>query len=163
MSNPYANLSRQYKEAQILNATPAQQVVMLYDGAIQFCMKAKEAIERGSIQDRHNSNKRAMEIVAYMLEILDIDKGGAVAQRLQVIYAFLLRRLLEVDFRNDPRICEEVAEHLKTLRASWDKIARNEAPAAAQQAVAPSASPYAQQQASGEKQDGAPLVRTAVA
>ena len=112
----------QYQAQQILNATPAQQVVMMYDGALKFCQKAKEAIENGDIQGRHNANKRAMEIISYMLDILDLEKGGDVARRLQVIYSFLIRRLMEVDFRNDPRICDEVMVHLRTLRASWDRI-----------------------------------------
>lgn len=128
---PPQALAEQYKRQQILNATPAQQVVMLYDGAMKFCNQAKECIAKGDIQGRHNANKRAMEIVSYMLDILDIEKGGDVARRLQLIYAFLLRRLLEVDFKNDPRICDEVAEHLRILRASWDKIGQGEAKRAA--------------------------------
>lgn len=116
--------AKQYQTQQILNATPAQQVVMMYDGAIKFCLRAKEAIEAGNIQERHNANKRAMEIVSYLMDILDLEKGGDVALRLQQIYSFLLRRLLEVDFRNDPRVCDEVITHLRTLRASWEKIGK---------------------------------------
>lgn len=134
---PPKALADQYKNQQILNATPAQQVVMLYDGALKFCQQAKEAIAKGDIQARHNANKRAMEIVSYMLDILDIEKGGDVARRLQLIYAFLLRRLLEVDFRNDPRICDEVAEHLRILRASWEKLGQGEAAKAAAKPGAP--------------------------
>ncbi|MCP5405129.1 MAG: flagellar export chaperone FliS [Pseudomonadaceae bacterium] len=120
------NLAKQYQQQQIVNASAAEQVVMLYDGAIRFCNMAKEAIAAGDIQARHNSNKRAMEVVSYLLDILDHEKGGDVAKRLQMIYAFLLRRMLEVDFRNDPRICDEVVQHLQTLRASWHKIVQNE-------------------------------------
>lgn len=120
---PNAN---QYRTQQIVNASPAQQVVMMYDGAIKFTQQAKEAIEQGEIQARHNANKRAMEVVSYMMDILDMDKGGDVAKRLQLIYTFLLRRMLEIDFKNDPRICDEVTEHLRTLRASWEKIAKTE-------------------------------------
>ena len=147
-------LAEQYKNQQILNATPAQQVVMLYDGALKFCQQAREAIDKGDIQGRHNANKRAMEIVSYMLDILDIEKGCDVARRLQLIYAFLLRRLLEVDFRNDPRICEEVAGHLRILRASWDKIGQGESTKAK-----PSASAPGEEAGNDEK----PRVRAAVA
>jgi flagellar protein FliS len=114
--------AQQYQAQQIMNASPAQQVVMMYDGAIKFCLRAKDAIEQGEIQQRHNANKRAMEVVSYLMDILDMEKGGDVARRLQVVYAFLLRRLLEVDFRNDPRICDEVVGHLRVLRASWDQL-----------------------------------------
>src|SRR5262245_58646214 len=105
--------TQQYLRQQIENASPAQQLVLLYDGAIKFLMQAKEAIGRGDIQGRHNSNRRAMEIVGYLLEILDVEKGGEVAQRLQRIYSFILKRLMDVDFRNDPVVCDEVIEHLR--------------------------------------------------
>lgn len=123
-ANPRPN-AKHYQTQQILNASPAEQVVMMYDGALKFCQQAKECIGNGDIQGRHNANKRAMEVVSYMLDILDLEKGGDVALRLQTIYAFLLRRLLEVDFRNDPRICDEVMTHLRTLRASWSKLGQN--------------------------------------
>lgn len=118
--------AQHYQSQQILNASAAEQVVMLYDGAIKFCLKAKEAIAEGNIQNRHNNNKRAMEIVSYLQDILDPVQGGDIAKRLQIIYTFLLRRLLEVDFRNDPRICDEVIEHLKVLRGSWEQIANQD-------------------------------------
>lgn len=121
MMNDHA---RKYRQQQILNASPAQQVVMLYDGAIGFCMKAKAAIGEGNIQERHNANRRAMEIVNYLLEILDLEKGGDVARRLYMIYTQLIRKLMDVDFKNDPRICDDVAENLRTLRASWAEIAQ---------------------------------------
>ncbi len=128
--NPYRNPAQQYQSQQILNATPAQQVVMLYDAAILNCQKAQDAIAANDIQTRHNANRKTMEIVAYMQEVLDLDKGGDVAKRLSVIYSFLLRRLMAVDFKNDPRICEEVIGHLRILRASWAQIAQGGQPQA---------------------------------
>lgn len=118
------DLAQKYRQQQILGASPAQQIVMLYDGAIAHCQKAKLAIAEGRIQDRHNANRRTMEIVGYLLDILDLEKGGDVAKRLYVIYNGLLRRLMDVDFKNDPRICDEVADNLKVLRDSWAEVAR---------------------------------------
>lgn len=115
--------AKQYRQQQILNASPAQQVVMLYDGAIGFCMKAKAAIGEGKIQERHNANRRAMEILGYLMDILDLEKGGDVAKRLYVIYTQLIRKLMDVDFRNDGAICDEVADHLRILRQSWATLA----------------------------------------
>ncbi|PIZ29682.1 MAG: flagellar export chaperone FliS, partial [Alphaproteobacteria bacterium CG_4_10_14_0_8_um_filter_53_9] len=117
------NGTKTYREQQILNATPAQQIVMLYDGAIGFCLKAKAAIGEGDIQERHNANRRAMEIVNYLLDILDIEKGGDVAKRLYLIYTGLIRKLMDVDFKNDPRVCDDVIENLRTLRTSWAELA----------------------------------------
>lgn len=128
MNNPYSRaggLTQEYLRQQIDQASPAQQIVMLYDGAIKFMLQAKEAIGRNDIQGRHNANRRVIEIVSYLIEILDVDKGGEVGSQLQRIYTFLLRRLMDVDFKNDPQICDEILEHLRILRSSWDQLAKN--------------------------------------
>lgn len=140
MDTPYRDpqQTQQYLRQQIASASPAQQLVLLYDGAIKFTLLARDAIMRGDIQARHNANRRAMEIVSYLLEILDTRQGGEVAERLQRIYSHLLQRLLDVDFSNNPAVCDEVLEHLRTLRASWDQLARQGSAAApAQSASAP--------------------------
>lgn len=126
MNNPYSNpqQAQQYLRQQIESASPAQQLVLLYDGAIKFTMLARDAISRGEIEARHNANRRAMEIISYLLEILDTKQGGEVAERLQRIYAHLLRRFLDVDFKNSTEVCDEILEHLRTLRASWDQLAK---------------------------------------
>lgn len=134
----HVDVLKQYRERQLLGASPAEGVVLLYDGALRFVAQAKEAIGRGDIQGRHNANARVMAIVSYLMEILDPVQGGDVAARLMGIYAFLLKRLVRIDFENSPEICDEVRGHLQTLKTSWDAIAaqeRTRAVAAAQTAA----------------------------
>jgi flagellar protein FliS len=151
--------TRQYLEKQIQNATPAQQIVMLYDGAIKFCRKAQQAIDNKDIQSRHNANSRAIEVVCYLLEILDEEKGGELAARLKRIYAYALRRLMEVDSKNSKEAAEDVITHLKMLRDAWQELAEQgvepaqpqettpkaQAPSS-QTAPASSSSPYSQRE-----------------
>ncbi len=121
------NVARQYREKQILNASPAEQIVMLYDGAIRFLRQAQKAIEEGNIQERYNNNKRAGDILAYLLSTLDAEKGGEIAGNLERLYNYMLQRLMMVDMKNDPQAAEEVINRLRELRESWVKIARGEA------------------------------------
>ncbi len=130
MNHP-RDLARQYQQQQIMNASAAQQVVMMYDGAIKFTMRAREAIAAGKIAERHENNRRAMEIVMYLSDILDVAKGGEVAVRLQRIYGYLIRRFMDVDFKNDVAVCDDILGHLQTLRSSWTAIARAESKPAA--------------------------------
>ena len=151
--------AKTYREQQILNASPAEQVVMLYDGAIGFSLKAKAAIEEGRIEDRYNFNRRAMEVVNYLQEILNIEQGGDVAKRLYMIYAQLLRKMMDVDFKNDPRVCDEVVESLRTLRESWAQLADQQRQEAAQ--ARPQQGGYGQQ--TEGQSEGDVRVRSAVA
>lgn len=116
----------QYLAKQIQNATPAQQVVMMYDGAIKFLLKAKACIDAGDIEGRYNNNRRANDIIIYMLDTLDKEKGGEIAEKLQAIYMHLIARQLDLDIKNDPAIADDIIYHLRTLRKSWEQIARGD-------------------------------------
>lgn len=117
------NAAKHYWEQQILNASPAERIVLLYDGAIRFLLSAKQAIEAGDIQSRFNNNQRAGDIIMYLFETLDLERGGEVAGNLSRIYQYMLNRLVQIDLKNDTEVVDEVVGQLRTLRESWVKIA----------------------------------------
>ncbi|MDD9912142.1 MAG: flagellar export chaperone FliS [Alphaproteobacteria bacterium] len=125
--------ARQYLEKQIQNSSPAQQIVMLYDGVIKFTSQAQKAIDDGNIEARCNANRRAMEIVSYLLEILDVEKGEELGQRLNKIYAYVLQKMLQVDLNNSREATEEILLHMRTLRQAWLELAQQGAQPAPQQ------------------------------
>tara|TARA_R110000868_G_scaffold262401_1_gene520922 strand:- start:83128 stop:83574 length:447 start_codon:yes stop_codon:yes gene_type:complete len=122
------NAAQHYKEQQILNATPAERIVLLYNGAIKFLMHARVAVENKDIQERFNNNKRATEIINYLQETLDLEKGGEIGENLYRIYGYMLRRLIDVDMKNDMEAIDDVVGKLKELNASWQKIASGDVP-----------------------------------
>lgn len=126
MYNNKENAAQQYLTKQIQNATPAEQIVMLYDGAIRFLLKAKAAIEKNDIQERFNNNKRAGDIILYLMAILDHEKGGEISVNLERNYLYMSRRLMEVDMKNSAEPIDDVVSRLKMLRTSWEKIAKGE-------------------------------------
>ena len=121
MNNP--NAARHYFEKQILNSTPAERVVLLYDGAIRALNDAKKAIGDKRIQDRCNAVLKAKEIIAHLADTLDMAKGGDIAKNLDRLYKHMLVRLLDVDFKNDASAADEVINNLRPLRESWAKLA----------------------------------------
>lgn len=122
--NQPANVAAQYLAKQIENASPAEQVVMLYDGAVRFLLRAKKAIEDNNVQERYNNNRRAGDIILYLMSILDHEAGGEVARNLERNYLYMSRRLMAVDLQNDVSAIDDVVARLKTLRISWEKIAK---------------------------------------
>lgn len=115
--------AQQYLRQQIEQASPLQQVVMLYDGAIKFLMQAKEAIGRGDVEARHNANRRVMEIVGYLLDMCDPVGGGDAGKALHRIYSGILKQLIQIDFKNDAAVCEEAIANFRALRASMGPVA----------------------------------------
>ena len=109
-----------------MTASPAKLVSMLYDKVTLSLKEAIAAIEAGEVEARWRANARAMEILTHMWSTLDAEKGGEIAQNLESLFSFMLARLHEVDFRNDPEPAREVIELLEPLRISWRELAKKE-------------------------------------
>lgn len=120
------NAAQHYKEQQILNATPAERVVLCYNGAIKFLLLAKKSLEEGNVQERFNNNKRASDIIFYLQDTVDLQKGGEIGDNLYRIYGYMLRRLIDVDMKNDVEAIDDVVGKLKQLNVSWQKISSGE-------------------------------------
>lgn len=120
--------AKTYHTQQIMSASPAKLVAMLFDRAIGSLKEAVDAIGRGDIEGRCRSNKRATEIVYHLYMTLDLERGGEIAANLKNLYSFALRRLPEVDFRNDAQAAEDVIRLLEPLRRSWHDLAQQASP-----------------------------------
>ena len=131
--------SMAYLSQQLASLSPARRVTMLYDKAIASLREAIQAIEAGDIQRRWSANNLAGQIIETLWATLDLERGGDIAANLDRLYAFMLRRLSDVDMKNDPKPAQDVIDLLEPLRQSWHELARrNEAEARAAQPAAPS-------------------------
>ncbi len=119
-----SNASRQYQTQQIMTASPAMLVFMLFEKAIGSLKEAVNAIENKEIEARWRANGRAMEIVFHLQMTLDMGKGGEVAANLDRLYSYILTRLPKVDIRNDVAAAKEVIGLLEPLRESWRELAK---------------------------------------
>lgn len=128
-----------------MTASPARLVCMLYDRAILSLKEAVAAIEAGQIEARWRANKRATDIIAHMWTTLDTERGGEIAANLADLFKYMLSRLPEIDFNNDPAPAHEVIKLLEPLRESWHKVANGEVELrsahAAPRATGPAATP----------------------
>lgn len=115
-----------YLTQEVMTASPAKLVSMLYDKVVLSLKEVVAAIESGDIEGRWKANKRATEILTHMWSTLDVEKGGEIAQNLESLFAYMLSRLPDVDFRNDPEPAREVMELLGPLRESWRELAKRE-------------------------------------
>ncbi|MBA44790.1 MAG: flagellar export chaperone FliS [Magnetococcales bacterium] len=122
--NEPKNAAKEYLERQVQSASPVERVVLAYDGAIRFLLAARRAIDEGNIEVRFKNNKKAADIISYLMETLDMEQGGEVAERLQRLYFYMLRKLVEVDVKNSTEAIDDVIGHLKKLRASWEQLSR---------------------------------------
>jgi flagellar protein FliS len=141
-------LARNYQTQALMTASPAELVVMIYERAIHLMRETERAIEEGQIEARHNANAKAMEVIHHLDMTLDRDQGGEIAERLADLYAFILRKLSEVDRLNDPAIPQEMIALLEPIRDSWKELARDGAQMPRAQAPQPKANGARTQQPS---------------
>ena len=116
--NPYL---RQYQQTQIQTASPEKILIMLYDGAIQFLNKAKNAIESQNIEETHNNIISAQRIITEFMNTLDVKKGGDMAKNLYSLYEYLHYTLVQANLKKDIDMIDEVIGHLKDLKQTWEE------------------------------------------
>ncbi|TMM00763.1 MAG: flagellar export chaperone FliS [Actinobacteria bacterium] len=119
--NPYAS-PQAYRESSVLTASPEQLVVMLYDGAGRFLRQAEAALGEGAVEHAHDRMNRGEAIVDELLATLDMDQGQ-IAERLQAIYVYCKRCLIEARLERDASKVRLVVRLLTELREAWAQVA----------------------------------------
>lgn len=126
-----ANPFIQYRQTQAQTASPAQLVVMLYEGLARFCTAAEVAARAGDIQGRHTNLVKAQAIIAELAGSLNQEQGGEIAENLARLYDYCYRRLVEANVRSEPEIIGEVRGLVVELLPAWREVARQEQAAGA--------------------------------
>ncbi len=116
--NPYAQT---YQAQQIQTASQEQILIMLYDGAIRFLNLAKTAMAENNIERSHNNIIKAQRIIMEFMTTLDLKTGGEVARNLYQLYEYLHHRLVQANLQKDVKMVDEVLQHLKELKATWEE------------------------------------------
>jgi flagellar protein FliS len=120
--NPYAS-PQAYRSSSVMTASPGQLVVMLYDGAGRFLRQAEIAAAEGAWRHASDRLDKADAIVDELLVTLDVEQGGQIAERLQGIYVFCRRLLIDARLERDPAKIRQAAALLAELRGAWAEIA----------------------------------------
>jgi len=123
--NPYAS-PQAYREHAVLTATPEQLVVMLYDGAVRFLRQSETAMGEGAWTHAFEKLTRGESIIDELLATLNMDTGE-IAERLQAIYVFCKRTLIEARLQRDGQKIGHVVALLTNLREAWAKLAEQAA------------------------------------
>ena len=119
MLNPYAKNLNQYKNNEILTATPEKLMIMLYDAAIQFLFKARKAINENNPAEICNNIIGCQKILREFMKTIDLENGIEVGKHLFVFYDKLVKMLYKVNRKRDLDMLEEVINELKTLRSDF--------------------------------------------
>lgn len=99
---------------------PLKQIVMLYDGAIKFLNMTAADIEAGDLVQKAEHSNRALDIINYLHQILDFEKGGTVAESLDRLYRSVSVLILRASAELDPKLMRKAADLLVPVRDAWE-------------------------------------------
>lgn len=116
--NTYIN---QYKQNEVQTSTPEKILILLYDGAIQFLIKAEKAMQEQDVDGIHTNLVSCQKIILEFMSTINMEEGGDFAARLYNLYDYFYRTLVDANMKKDLSKVKEVLEHLKSLRDTWTK------------------------------------------
>ena len=126
MNNPYQN---QYRQNQVMTATPQQLVLLLYDRALRDLRMAAETIAAGDISGANKALQHLEEVLDELMLSLDMDlpaaEGGAIAQDLGRLYDYYIVRCREANLTKDADIVAELQKQISDLRSTWATAMQN--------------------------------------
>lgn len=109
----------QYRENSVFTASPEDLTLMLYNGLIKFILQAQMGLDEKDFEKCGNSIVRAEDIVTEFQSTLN--KKYPISESLDLLYDYMLRRLIEANIKKDREILEEVLGMAKELRDTWTR------------------------------------------
>ncbi|GGH33022.1 flagellar export chaperone FliS [Paenibacillus segetis] len=113
-----------YQKNKFQTASPHRLTLMLYNGAIQFASKAKEAIDNGDIAGTNMNVTKTQDIVYELLSSLNEKEGGEIASNLKKLYFYMIDRLIEGNIKKQSSSIDEVISLLQELQSAWVEIGK---------------------------------------
>ena len=114
--NPYAKYIKQYQTSNITTATPEKLMILLFDGAIQFLMKAKTAIVEHNLQERSQNIDGARKIIRELMRTIDLENGNDVSKNLFRLYNRMSMDLIKANVQRNTEKIDEVITDLTNIR-----------------------------------------------
>jgi flagellar protein FliS len=111
-----------YFEQMILTASPVELIRLLYERAISSVREARRHLESRRIPERGKSINQAYSILAELSGSLRTDVAPELAARLQGLYSYIQRRLLEANLQQTDAPLAEALGLLSTLAEGWNAI-----------------------------------------
>lgn len=106
----------------VATANNVELIQMLFDGFLDTLMQARGHIENHAIEAKSNALAKAGRIVVGLQGALDFERGGELAQNLNELYGYVLRRLFVVNARNDLTVLDEIHGLVKEVSEAWQSL-----------------------------------------
>lgn len=112
-------------ESAVMSASQQQLVNMLFEGALSALVRARLFLQDGNIEGKGLSLSKAINIIENGLrQGLAEESDDELTTNLLSLYAYMVRRLLQANLRNDVEAIVEVEALLRNIADAWKEVAQ---------------------------------------
>lgn len=112
----------QYRQTQVMTATPAKLVFMTYSALNRSLEAARAAHESQNWERFRERLLHAQEIVNELQVALNLEEGGEIAGNLWSLYNFIRRRLIQANISRSLEPLDEVQPIVNDLLEAWAEL-----------------------------------------
>jgi len=112
-----------YGSRKVETASPAELVLMLYDGAIKFCNIALDGIEKKDYEKVNINIQKARNIIVELQTTLD--HKYAIAKDFDIVYDYIFNKLVDANIKKDPELLTDALNEIRDMRDNWKIVMRN--------------------------------------
>lgn len=110
-------MANTYKNQQIMTASPEELTLLLYNGALRFVSESITSMEQGDMQQSHNANVRAQDIVREFM--ITLDMKYEISKTWMPLYEYIVYCLIQGNIKKDKEQLLQAKSMLSELREAW--------------------------------------------
>lgn len=109
-------------ESKAASESPTQLIALLFDKACVLLRQGSEALNRDDFEAFDKSTTHALQIVIALRGVLDMERGGDVAQSLYDTYTSIAASLFKTKSTKDAESLGKLYLAMSELREAWQKV-----------------------------------------
>ena len=114
------NAAKAYGNNKINTASQAELTLMLYEGAVKFCNRAKDALEERDYETVNINIQKCRNIIVELLSTLN--HKYPVAKDFETLYNYIFALLTEANVKKDMEMLDKALVELRDIRDIWKEI-----------------------------------------
>jgi len=118
---------RQYQQigmsSTVEESSPHRLIQLMMEHALAKMNFARGHIERGEVAEKGKAIGDAISVINGLQASLNHKADEKMSANFDALYAYMMRRLLEANLRDDVHVLDEVAGLMLELKGAWDAIA----------------------------------------
>lgn len=130
-----------YQQTTACGASAVGQVVALYDRILRDFRQAGLAMASGEVEKRVNALNHAQTIIGELQGVLDFERGGEAAKRLDGFYNVARALTMKAGVENSAAFLQELISMFSRMRAAWAQAESKVAPSEPTQRLRVSSQP----------------------